>query len=148
MKRLSTTFMVLGLVVGSVATAEAGKPERKRVERTVEGSYGAYPAPVTGCNNALGSYACMIVEARSTEAFFTAQVRDAHGQPVFVQVRSDGAQVATFCGETPEPIRIARGSSLEFYVALENWPGDFQPDCPANRVKTNGTISVTLSNRP
>ena len=54
MKRLLIMFMVLGLVVGSVATAEASKKKRTRLERTIEESYGPYPAPVTGCSEPLG----------------------------------------------------------------------------------------------
>lgn len=51
MKRFVIMFMVLGLVAGSVATVEAkGKKRDIRIERTVEGSYGPYPAPITGCN--------------------------------------------------------------------------------------------------
>lgn len=156
MKRFLILLMVLGLIAGSVATAEAkGRKRPTRVERTVEGRYGPYPAPVTGCNEALGSFACLVVEARPTEAFFTAKVTDAHGQPVFVEVRNDYGLIAIFCGETTEPIAINQGSSrwwredarrtLEFYVGLNNWPGDTGLDCPVHRVKTTGTISVTLS---
>jgi hypothetical protein len=142
-KRSLITFMILGLMAGSVATTQAEAPDR--VERTVEGSYGPYPAPVTGCNSPLGRFACLIIQTRPTEAFFTAKVTDAHGQPVFVEVRSGGGVVAIFCGETTEPIGpFEPGTSLEFHVGLNNWLVTL--DCPANRIKTNGTIRVTLSN--
>lgn len=147
MKRFLILFMALGLIAGSVATAEAkGKKRPTRVERTVEGNYGPYPAPVTGCNGVLHTFACLIVETRPTEAFFTAKVTDTHRQPVFVEVRSfpGGGVVATFCGETQKPIAITGGSSLEFYLGLNN--GHPSQDCPTHRVKTTGTISVTLSN--
>lgn len=84
MKRTLVTLLGLALVVGSVATADA---KAKRVERTVSGTYGPYPAPVTGCSEPLGGWACLVVETRSTERFFTATITDAHGQPVFVEVR-------------------------------------------------------------
>lgn len=151
MKRFLILFMVLGLIAGSVATAEAkGTKRPTRVERTVEGSYGLYPAPVTGCNEPLGSFACMVVATRSNEAFLTAKVTDAHGQPVFVEVQSGrGIPLATFCGKTTEPIRFYPGAQLYFYVAQPVWPtSDAALDCPAHRVKTAGTISVTLSNIP
>ena len=148
-KRFSIMFLILGLILGSVATAEAKqKQKRNRVERTVKGSYGVYPAPITGCSGVLSAWACLRVSTRPAERFFTAKVSDAHGQPVFVEVRSGGARVAVFCGETSKPIAIKRGSVLEFHVALENWPGHVGPDCPANRIKTTGTIRVTLSNLP
>jgi hypothetical protein len=145
--------MVLGLIAGSVATADAKgkKGAATRVERTVEGSYGPYPSPVTGCNEPLGKFYCLAVETRSDESFFTAKVTDVHGQPVFVWVGGAGRgnSPATFCGETTEPIWFPPGAELRFYVA-EPAANLFDPalDCPTNRVKTTGTISVTLSNRP
>ena len=147
MKRFLIMFMVLGLIAGSVATAEAAKKTKKpvRVERTVEGSYGPYPT-VAGCNEPLGTFACMTLPTRTSETFLTAKVTDVHGQPVFVEVRSDGHPVAIFCGETREPISFSPGSTLTFYVGTNLWL--ISADCPANRVKTIGTISVTLSNLP
>ena len=151
MKRILIVLMVLGLLAATVVTAEAKGLNRRRVERTVEGSYGPYPAPVTGCNEPLGSWSCVSIPTRTTEAFFTAKVTDAHGQPVFVEVYSftqwGGQHVTTFCGETTEPIRFEAGEELNFYVALPLWPVS-SLDCPANRIKTTGTISVTLSNLP
>ena len=173
MRRYLIGFLVLGLMAGSVATAEAkkrpakrqarqeakqnqktkqeGKQEAKqgasepRVERTVEESYGPYPAPVTGCNSVLGPYACLIIPTDSREAFFTAKVSDAHGLPVFVEVRGGGLN-ARFCGETKKPIRFRPGAELYFNVALPYW--GIQTHCPAHSIKTTGTISVTLSNLP
>lgn len=145
MKRIVVVLMSLGMLVGALGTAEAGKS--RRVERTVQGSYGPYPAPVTGCNEALGTYACMIVRARSTETFFTAKVTDTHGLPVFVDVLIySGGLVdhATFCGATTRPIRIPAFASLEFNVGLLR--DEVSTDCPANRVKSTGSIAVTLSN--
>jgi hypothetical protein len=143
-KRIFVVLLGLGLIAGSVATSEAAGTSRS-VERTVVGSYGPYPAPVTGCNSPTGSFACLTVKSRRTEAFFTAKVTDAHGQPVFVEVQRDGRQDVFFCGETTRPIAIDPGSRLHFHVGLNNWLVTL--DCPANRVKTTGTISVTLSNR-
>ena len=152
MRRFLISFLVLGLMAGSVATAEANKKRNRppkleptRIERTVEVSYGPYPAPVTGCNSALGSFACAIIPTQPHEAFFTAKVTDAHGQPVFVQVRAGGRKTH-FCGETKEPIRFQPSAELYFFVALPNW--GIQTDCPAHSIKTTGTISVTLSNLP
>ncbi|MDQ3646508.1 MAG: hypothetical protein M3345_06165 [Actinomycetota bacterium] len=150
MKRSMILFMVLGLIAGSVATAEAEKRKKPaRVERTVEGSYGFFPFPA-GCNDPLGPWACLIVDSRRTERFFTAKVTDTHDQPIFVEVRSfpGGRVVAAFCGETTEPIAFPRGSSLEFEIGVSRSLNVVGPDCPANRVKTIGTISVTLSNVP
>ncbi len=144
MKRIVIALMILGLVVGSIATAEASSPQR--VERTVEGSYGPpYVPPVTGCHDLQGPWACLVVATRSTEAFFTAKVTDAHGQPVFASYYSDDGISGTFCGETTRPIAFTPGSSIQFRLGID-WVG--QLDCPASRIKTIGTISVTLSNLP
>ena len=147
MKRLLVTLLSLGLVVGSVAGADA--KTKRRVERTVEGSYGAYPAPVTGCNSALGSFRCMAVQTRLHESYLTAKVVDTHGQPVFVEVTDRGERVAVFCGETAEPIEFRPGAELDFHLALKyTWLPGVPLECPGNWVKTVGTIRVTLSNMP
>ncbi len=155
LRRFLVLFMVFGLMAGAVATAEAKKrpkpkpkPAPVRIERTVEGSYGPYPAPVTGCNEALGSFDCLTIRTLPTEAFFTAKVTDAHGQPVFVEVEYPGGHdLATFCGRTNKPIRFTPGTELSFYVGLAMRVG-VQTDCPAHSIKTTGTIIVTLSNLP
>ena len=152
MKRLLIMAVVLGLIAGSVATAEAKTRRPVRVERTVEASYGPVISPVMGCNDPGASLACVVVNARSTEAFFTAKVTDAHGLPVFVQVNNGHA--GTFCGETDQPISIEPGSRLQFLMEpipyfFNNWGTGWVDhlDCPY-RAKTIGTIRVTLSNLP
>ena len=157
MKRFLIMFMVLGLMAGSISTAEA-KRRPRRVERTVEGTYecnpfGVWP-PVCGWNY-------MRVKTRANEAFFTAKVTDAHGQPLYVEVyegkRSPWADmlggvgiptgrfVGSFCGETSEAIPFRRGTSyLTFAIVMGEPPWS----CPAGRFATTGTTSVTLSNLP
>lgn len=144
-RRALTSTLALGLIFGALGAAEA-KPSAP-TKRTVHGSYGPYPAPVTGCNAPLGTYACMIVTARSDETYFSAKVADTHGQPVFVEVLVySGGLVddVTFCGQTGRPIRIPAFAQLEVNVGLLR--NRVTTDCPANRVKTTGSITVTLSN--
>ena len=153
MKRLLVVVLIIGLYAGSMATAEAKRKKARRVERTVEGTYGAVPEAFTGCNADRGSFACVVVDARPREAFFTAKVTDAHGQPVFVQVvDGGGGTIGTFCGETTRPVPFDSASRLEFLIEPAphffshwgvNWLGPL--DCPY-RVKTSGSINVTLSN--
>lgn len=138
-RRLSVLVTALLAVVSS-APAHAS-PEK--VERTVVGRYDAYPAPVTGCNSALGPWACMIVPTRPTERFVTVKVRDTHGLPVYFRLRS-GEAGAGFCGETRMPVSFAPGRDLEIEVGVSG--RIVQTDCPASSVKTTGTITVTLSN--
>ncbi len=147
MKRFLVLLMVLGLMAGSVATAEANKKKKKakRVQRTVKGSYEPpWVPPVTGCKSLLGPWSCMDVETRSTEKYFTAKVTDAHGQRVFFAVLGDHGYIGNYCGETPHPISIDPGSSLHLRVG-QDWIGPL--DC-LYRIKTIGTVSVTLSNLP
>ena len=146
MKRCLIILMTIGLVAGSMSTAGAKKAKRQRVERTVEASYGPYPAPVTGCSSVLGPWACLLVKTRPNEDFFTAKVTDVHGQPVFVQVYAYGQKLADFCGETREPIPFPPRAELSFYVVLPVFFEAAPLDCPANSIKTTGTISVTVSN--
>lgn len=147
MKRIVVMLMSLGMLVGALGTAEAKQSPRS--ERTVQGSYGPYPAPVTGCNEPLGPWSCLTVQTRSTEAFFTAAVADTHGQPVAVDVYTRHGDrpfqlLASFCGKTTRPIAVTPGWTLTFEVGLSSGP---TLPCPANRVKTTGTIRVTLSNQ-
>ncbi|HUR14561.1 MAG TPA: hypothetical protein VM097_08725 [Mycobacteriales bacterium] len=143
MKRALVLLVSLGLLCLASGAADAGSS--KRLERTVVGSYGPYPAPVTGCSSATGSFACLIVKTRPKETFFSAKVTDAHGQPVFVQVQRSGSSDVFFCGQTSRPLPVRPGSTLSFHLGLNNWL--VTADCPTNRLKTTGTIRVTLSNR-
>lgn len=157
MKRSLIVLMVLGLLAGSVATAEAKNPP-KRVERTVEGIYDTQFVPFGGlvthtCANT-DAKGCVVIDTRGDEAYFTARAVDAHGQPVLVTVTDIGNKwgptrtYGTFCGETEEPIVFDRGEGLKF------WAGYWDPYLPTNWAScppgfgTTGTISVTLSNLP
>ena len=146
MKRLAILFITLAVAAGAVSTAEAKQPQRS--ERTVQGSYGPNPTPVTGCNSLDGTWACLVVQTRPTEAFFSATVTDAHGQPVMVNVYGGGSSgwLTSFCGKTDRPIAITPGSSLEFDIGQGRAPFTDYP-CVQHIVKTTGTIKVTLSNR-
>src|SRR5687767_13552696 len=117
MKRFLILITVLGLVGGLMATAEAkGRP--RRVERTVEASYGPSPAVENArCDDLSGSSTCVFVQTRSTESFLTANVTDAHGQPVSVEVHGMGIDRNTsFCGKTTDPIRFQPGARLELRI--------------------------------
>ncbi len=150
MKRLVMSFMVLSLVIGVVATAEA-KKKPQRTTRTVEGSY---DSPVLGMfGQCAGSHGvgCVSFLVGPKERFVTAKVHDAHGLPVFVFIRSiaSGAfgagseSYGSFCGETTEPIAVPPGTELEFWVGAAASVYGCQPG-----IATSGTITVMLSNLP
>ena len=155
MKRSLILFMVLGLVAGSVATAEAKRPQRKRVERTVEGSYATQFVPFNVYCYRHNGVGCVEIKTRKDEAFLTAKAVDAHGQPVLVRVWGwgDGPEhsndYGSFCGETDEPIAFDRGVDLSLVVG-----GQSHTDLPTQGAScspgfgTTGTVSVTLSNLP
>ena len=151
MKKLLIGSMVLGLVIGAVATAEA-KKKPQRTTRTVEGSY---DSPVLGIYAQCGEpgVGCVSFSARQNERFLTAKAEDAHGLPAYVLVRSAasgafGAGTETygeFCGETTEPIAIPSGGKLEFMVGAA--ASVYLASCEPG-VATSGTITATFSNLP
>ena len=157
MKRFLLMFMTLGLITGSVATAEATEGS-ERTERTVEGRYYGAQLLYEYRSCALsGGAGCVTVQTLAHEGSLTAKVTDAHGQPVIVRVvdastPQDGLTgrsevYGTFCGETTEPIRFEPGTTLEFWVGVgEWWPPTWWivPSCQRGAA-TTGNVSVTLS---
>lgn len=155
MKRFLILFMILGLIAGSVATAEAKRGQKSRTERTVEGSYAIQFVPFSLYCYQHRGVGCVEVVTRNDEAFLTAKAVDAHGQPVRVQVVGwvDGHQPTShygnFCGKTDEPIAFDRGADVYLIVG-----GQTHYDLPTQGGScfpgfgTTGTVSVTLSNLP
>jgi hypothetical protein len=140
MKRLLIMFITTAMILGVTANAEA--TQQQRSWRTVQGAYKPLPSPVTGCNEVLGSWACMIVRTLPTERFVAVKVRDAHGLPVYFSLFIPGTGFRGFCGETKEPVAFTTSRDLEIEVGVSRWVA--QTDCPASSVKTAGTITVTL----
>jgi hypothetical protein len=156
MKKILVLFMILGLVIGSVTTAEAGKKKKKkkkpkRVEREAQGTYQAPATAVGNCTQQDG-VGCMTIQAGPKEKFLTAAVTDAHGQPVVINVTADtdgdmftDANYGTFCGETEEPIEIGPGEAIIFWVGRA--PDAIATAC-APGIGTQGTLDVVFSNLP
>ena len=148
--RMIRTLLIATLaaaLLGLAAPSSPAEAATEKVQRTVVGRYGAYPSPVTGCNEPLGPWACMIVRARPTERFATVKVTDTHGQPVYFSVLDPGTGLwAEFCGETGRPISLGKSRYLEIEVGVSRMV--VQTKCPASSVKTTGTIKVTLSDLP
>ena len=157
MKKFPILFMILGLIAGSVATAEAKRKAVSRVERTVEGGYDTQFVPFLDGNRACkpsDAIGCVTIQTSPKEEFLTASVTDAHGQPVMVRVdtwdtNTDMShEYGRFCGETDKPIHFSPGVELRFL------PGYWDPYLPTNWADcppgfgTTGTIRITLSNLP
>lgn len=156
MKRFLILMLALGLVVGSIATAEAGKKKKKpkRVERVVELSYDA-PSPgisgvVGACMSVLGveGTACIDTPLSAEDLFVQVEVTDATGQPTNFDLAQDtdtanpGLEIfASGCGATEAPMTITPGVALRVSVTAIGGP-----DCPG--AATTGDIKITLSNLP
>jgi hypothetical protein len=155
MKRSLVLFLALGLVFGSIATADAKKSRKpKRIERSVELTYQA-PSPgisgvVGACMTVLGveGTACIDTPLGGDDLFVKVAVTDATGQPTNFDLAQDtdvdnpGLEIfASGCGETAEPIAITPGVALRVSVTAIGGP-----DCPG--AATTGDIKVTLSNKP
>ena len=152
MKKTLVLFLVLGLIFGAVATAEAGK-KKKKVTREVEGSYDAPPLILAGTCAQSGAIGCVSFPTGPGEKYLTASVTDTHGQPVYVSVQAqmdpastgDDTVFGTFCGETSEAIEVPSGVELHLWVGVSPDPGI--AGCVPGQA-TSGTVSATLSNLP
>jgi hypothetical protein len=153
MKRSIVLFLVLGMIFGSIASAEAAKKKKpKKVSRTVEGSYDAPALIVAGTCSQTGAVGCVAIQTTLAEKFLTASVTDQHGQAVYVSVQADtdgnnqdDVVYGSFCGETTEPIAVDPGAALHLWVGVT--PDPAMAGC-APAAATSGTVSATLSNLP
>jgi hypothetical protein len=150
MRRALVLMIVLGLVLGSVAVADA-KKKPKRTTRTAEGAYDAPPLVVAGTCAQTGAVGCVLFATGADESYVTAKVTDQHGLPVLVQVSAntdgntgDDVTFGSFCGETTEPIKIDPGVELHFWVGAASTA---IRGCPPG-IATSGTVSATFSNLP
>lgn len=158
MKRTLAVFLVLGLVFGALASAEAGKKKKKKpkkVTRTMEAVYqlpgfGTASAGVA-CSPALGS--CGNFAIGPDEHFAKISLADATGTPVSFSVAQDTepgdatntieTNHGTFCGTTGDkPINILPGYEMTIFIWA--W-GDVL--CPTG-FGTTGTITAEFSNLP
>ena len=153
MKRALVLMMILGLIVGSIATAEAGK-KKKRVERVAES---VYDAPAIGTATAGGvcphaTNSCALIATGAQDRFVRVDVEDATGTPVAFSLGQDtdpdalGTEViyGDFCGTTgDEPIAL-EAPGLEILTFVWAW-GDVA--CPTG-IATTGTVIATFSNLP
>lgn len=167
MKKLLVLMMILGLVLGSIATAEAGKKKKKaappaptRIEKVVEHKYSGGNLGVTaagvgggGCfNDPSMPFACIkIVPPGSEYTYVKLEVTDASGQKAggFIsQQDADGDGLSdgygNFCGSHPEPVALeVPGGELGVSLYLGTCADGTTPS-----IVTSGTIKLTFSNMP
>jgi len=152
LKRILILMLVMGLIFGSIATADAKKKKKKkrpapRIERTVEFEYqcpcvGLFQlGSATGGDPNLGGGP---ISVGADDLYLTAEAVDATGGAVPVDINQDdgtGANASTgsFCTTTEEPIALVPGMEIRVFI------GD-PTICPGAAV--SGTITFTLSNMP
>ncbi|MDQ3964561.1 MAG: hypothetical protein M3277_11730 [Actinomycetota bacterium] len=148
MKRIVITALVLGLVFGAVATAEAGKKKKpKKTKRVVET---VYDAPAIGSRGGVclaATNSCGDIPTGPDEYFVTIEITDQTGLDVYATVGQDldgdtfTDTSTTICGKNEEPIPIEPGIAITVFP----WAVG-RPSCPG--VATTGTVKATLSNLP
>lgn len=150
MKKILVMLLLAGLVIGSMTAADAAKRKKKRITRKAQGTYSA-PATAAGNCTQTDGIGCMTIPSGAGEKFLTAEVTDAHGQPVAVQVAADldgdistETVYGTFCGKTDKPIQIDPGAEIVFWVGRADIIATTQ--CVPG-MATQGTLDVVFSNR-
>lgn len=156
LKRILVLTMILSLVFGSIATADAGKKKKrepKRVVRVVEVTYdgpaiGVGAAGAGVCLGALNS--CGLVPIGDDDKFLEVEVTDTSGTTVQLSLGQDtdegavGTEVdlGAICGASTESIAIQAPG-----VPITTFPWAIGgPDCLG--VATTGTITFRFSNLP
>ena len=161
MKRFMIMFMVLGLIAGSIATAEAAKKRKPkqpvRIERVVDLEYSAPGIGVTTPAASGGAcpfadpttQQCIEIPLQPGETWIKVELTDATGLPpigYISQGDTDGDGIGNlygdFCGGHEEaiPMESLNPVRISFYNGVN-------PEC-APSAATTGTIKVTLSNMP
>lgn len=148
MRKLLVAALVSGLVVGSVASAEAGKKKApKKVTRVAEATYAAparfYFAP-TGDNIGGAAFA-----TGANENYVSITIEDDLGQDVSAAVGQDPegdntVSTTAFCTSTEEPLPITPGLEVTVFVYV----GPCTNPSPAPAFATQGKIIATFSNIP
>ena len=148
MRKLLVAAVVSGLIVGSIASAEAGKKKApKKTTRVAEASYIAparfYYAP-TGDNIGGASF-----PTGTGEAYVSITIEDDLGQDVSAAVGQDPegdntVSTTGFCTSTEEPVPIEPGLEVTVFV----YAGPCTAPALAPAFATQGKIVATFSNLP
>lgn len=156
MKRFLVLFLILGLTIGSIATAEAGKKKKKRpaapakITREAESVYDTpaigHPDLVVGCS---GSTGCASFALGADETYISLEIVDSAGLPVYGSASQDldgdqlGDEGFNFCGKTTEPMLVTPGVQLNIFISAA---GGTNPPCPG--AATSGVVKAVISNMP
>lgn len=158
MKRFVIVIAILGLLVGSVTTAEAAKKKKpKKIERVVEVHY---QCPC-GVNTPVGGQGFWVGPAGSRlggdeavtggdDKFVKIEVKDAQGATVWTRLAQDTdgdlqaeTDVGEVCGMSDEVFPVpAAGGTVGVFIYMGTC-ADGTPSTP-----TSGTVVLTFSNIP
>lgn len=146
MKRIVISVLVLGLVFGAVATAEAGKKKKKKkpAPYTMEA---VYDNPAIGTAGAGISFGAPSFASNATNTFMSVEIADDASPTPYGDFSwdTDGDGVndtgVTVCGTEAKDLQVPPDTTITAFMwALPS------PFCPG--FSTSGTIKATFSARP
>lgn len=147
MKRILILMMVMGLVFGSIAVADAKKKKKKASAPYVRVLEGTYDNPAPGIGGVVtlnGAGGTMEVPTASNESYMSVEIIDDSGQNAYFGIAADGTIIGGGCGKTEAPFAITPGVAHNITVTMG--PGLEAPSCVG--IATSGTIKVTLTEVP
>lgn len=144
MKRFLVLFMILGLIGGSIATAEAGKKKKAPKPYTMTGVYDQPAAGTAGAGLSLGAPA---FTSSSTNVFMSVTIADGASPIPYGDFSwdtdGDGTNDTgvTVCGTEAKDLQVPANTTITAFMwALPS------PFCAG--FSTSGTITATFSATP
>jgi hypothetical protein len=143
MKRFLVLFLILGLTVGSIATAEAGKKKKAPKPYTMTGTY---DSPAIGTAGA-GAGTPIGFTSSATNIFMSVEIADDTSPTPYGDfswdTNGDGINDTgvTVCGTEAKDLQVPPNTQISAFMwALPS------PFCPG--FSTSGTITATFSATP
>lgn len=144
-----TSILLVAVVLGGALTSAPAEGARPKVRKASE-AYTATQAVMLGFNPLPEGYvgdcdpttdqACVRFEIGPKERYFTLEVKDVTGLPVYAAVFApDGSDVVDVCGRTDEPV-AAPGGYVDVWLTSGNCYGTQTPSVP-----TTGTVEASFS---
>lgn len=145
MKRFLILFLILGLTVGSIATAEAGKKKKKAPKPYTMTA--TYDQPAIGTAGGGISFGAPAFASSSTNVFLSVKIEDAASPTPYGDFSwdTDGDGVndtgVTVCGTEANDLQVP--ANMEISAFMWALPSPF---CAG--FSTSGTITATFSATP
>lgn len=144
-----TSILLVAAVLGGVLASAPAEGARPKVRKASE-AYTATQAVMVGFDPLPQGYVgdcdptadegCVRFELKPKERYFTLEVKDQTGLPVYAAVFApDGSDVGDVCGRTEEPLP-APGGYVDVWLTSGNCYGTQSPSVP-----TTGTVEASFS---